>query len=62
MKIHNPDDRLFKENNLELDSDEGDTIAKQCDGSRVEWAQAAAQRETIVQAMWKDYLLHTDSA
>ena len=55
MKIHDPDDRLFKENNLELDSDEGDTIATQRDGSRVERAQVAARRETIAQAMWKDY-------
>ena len=54
MKINNPDDPLFKDNTLELDSDMGDTVANQCAGSW-EWKRAAAQRDKITCDMWKDY-------
>jgi len=60
MKLHDPDDPLFKDKNIgsELDSEGDDTAATQATGSQrepLEAKRAMVHRDKITHAMWKDY-------
>jgi len=60
MKLHDPDDPLFKDKNIGLESDlEGDdTATTWATGSQrepLEAKRAMAHRDKITHAMWKDY-------
>jgi len=60
MKLHDPDDPLFKDKNIgsELDSEGDDTTATWATGSQREHPEAKramACRDKIAHAMWKDY-------
>jgi len=57
LKIHDPDDQLFKDKTLGLDTDTDtdDTVANQRDGTQGEWDRVGVRRETIALRMWEDY-------
>ena len=57
MKIHDPGDQSFKDDDMVFDSDGDNSITTWPGsvGSKRESARAAAHRETITHAMWEDY-------
>ena len=60
MKLHDPDDPLFKDKNIgsELDLEGDDTTTTQATGSQREPLEAKrvmVHRDKIAHVMWKDY-------
>ena len=55
MKLHDPDDPLFKDKTIGSESEEDDTMTTQHAVSEAEGKRATARRERIALTMWKDY-------
>ena len=55
MKIHDPDDPLFKDKTIGEGSDGGNTTTPTRVGSRSEQVRVAARRDAIAHSMWENY-------